>query len=83
MATTRLRRIFRYEGDDSDEDTTPWILDEEGRTAILMHNQHAEDLRLEQEKVITEIRVKDEELNNKLKVFRSTCIRHANHCCLI
>lgn len=36
-----------------------------------MHNQHTEDLRLEQEKVITEIRVKDEELNKKLKVFRA------------
>jgi hypothetical protein len=35
MAATRLRRIFRYEGDDSDEDATPWILDEEGRTASI------------------------------------------------
>jgi hypothetical protein len=36
-----------------------------------MHSQHTEDLLLEQEKVITEIRVKDEELNKKLKVFRA------------
>lgn len=29
MAATKLRRIFKY---DSDEDATPWILDEEGES---------------------------------------------------
>lgn len=68
MAATRIRKVFKYDGD---QDTTPWILDEEGDStgigaepALMMTN-----IRLEQEKVITEIRLKDEELNEKFKVF--------------
>lgn len=68
MATTKIRKIFKY---DSDEDATPWILDEEGGSS---RNDSEEvltstDIRLEQEKVIREIRVKDKELNGKFKVF--------------
>ena len=68
MAATRIRKVFKH---DSDEDVSPWILDEEGDSTglgaetVLMLTR----IRLEQEKVITEIRLKDEELNEKFKVF--------------
>lgn len=71
MATTRLRKIFKY---DSDDDGTPWILDEEGGLSISGNKSVLilTDIRLEQEKVIKDIRLKDKELNEKFKVSWTT-----------
>lgn len=68
MAATKIRKIFKY---DSDEDATPWILDEEGESTRIGAESELilPAIQLEQEKVITEIRLKDEELNEKFKVF--------------
>ena len=67
MAATRVRKIFKY---DSDDDGSPWILDEEGGFTTVGADPVlvSTNIQLEQEKVITDIRLKDEELNEKFKV---------------
>ncbi|KAL6715082.1 hypothetical protein ACLMJK_007343 [Lecanora helva] len=72
MATTRLRKTFKYPTDSSDEDNLPNDMDEEGRLVPGRNCNFAmelTDMAVEQEKLIQRLQAEDDERNEEYKRF--------------
>lgn len=70
MATARLRKVFHYPADNSDDDDTPGDLDEEGGLDCLFVGSYFLFilLRTEQEKLIAKLRDDNDKGNKNFRV---------------
>ena len=76
MPSSRLRKAFKYPADNSDEDDSPYVLDEEGLYKLLYYGFNQAKMAVEQEKLIAKMRQSNETRDQQYLVYSYTNTCH-------